>query len=82
MNSLFTFRVNVHNIRSFQILSNSAKKTVRYGLKTLSYRSPFLWTNLSQDYKSGTSFHGVKAKKESVMLKLVNVGSASITKET
>ena len=40
MNSLFTFRVNVHNIRSFQILSNSTKKTVRYGLKTLSIRSP------------------------------------------
>ena len=63
MNSLFFFRENVHKIRNFQILSNDKKKTVRYGFETVSYRSPFLWANLPQDYKSQTSLHAFKAKR-------------------
>ena len=42
MNSLFVFRENTHNIRNYQILSNNVKKTVRYGLETILYRSLFL----------------------------------------
>ena len=33
-------RENVLNTGSFQILTNSTKKTVGYGLETASYRSP------------------------------------------
>ena len=51
MNSLFVFRENTHNIRNYQILSNNVRKTVRYGLETILYRSPFLWANLPQEYK-------------------------------
>ena len=39
MNSLFVFRENTHNIRNYQILSNNVRKTVRYGLETILYRS-------------------------------------------
>ena len=35
-----------HNIRNFQIISNESKKTVRYGLETVKYRTPLLWANL------------------------------------
>ena len=42
MNSLFVFRENTHNIRNYQILSNNVKKTVRYDLETILYRSLFL----------------------------------------
>ena len=50
--SLFLSRENVHNIRNFQILSNSTKKRVGYGLETVSYRSSVLWANLPPEYKS------------------------------
>ena len=42
INSLFLFYENTHKIRNFQILSNYVRKTVRYGLETILYRSPFL----------------------------------------
>ena len=55
MNSRFVFRENTHNIRNYQILSNNVRKTVRYGSETIFYRSPFLWANLPQEYKSQIS---------------------------
>ena len=45
MNSLFLFLENTHNIQTLQIISTSKKKTVRYGLEKVSYRSPFLWAS-------------------------------------
>ena len=36
MNSFFLFRENMHITQSFQILSSSTKKTLRYGLETVS----------------------------------------------
>ena len=62
MNSLFVFRENTHNIRNYQILSNNVRKTVRYGLETILYRSPFLWANLPQEYKSQKSLSAFKRK--------------------
>ena len=59
MNSLFLFRGNVHNI---QILSNITKKTVRYSIEAVSCRSPVLWVNLPQDYKSQTLLHASNQK--------------------
>ena len=60
MNSLFVFRENTHNIRNYQILSNNARNKVRYGLKTILYRSLFLWANLPQEYKSQISLSAFK----------------------
>ena len=60
MNSHFVFRENTHNIRNYQILSNNARKTVRCGLETILYRSPFLWANLPQEYKSQISLSAFK----------------------
>ena len=51
MNSLFVFRENTHSIRIYQILPNNVRKTVRYALKTILYRSLFLWASLPQEYK-------------------------------
>ena len=39
MEDFFLFRENTHNIRNFQIISNESKKTVRYGLETVKYRT-------------------------------------------
>ena len=62
MNPLFIFRENTHNICYYQILSNNVRKTVRYGLKNILYRSPFLWPNLPQEYKSQKSLSAFKRK--------------------
>ena len=46
MNSLFNFRTNIHNIRNFQEIFTENRKTVIYGIGTVTYRAPFLWANL------------------------------------
>ena len=81
MNSFLLFRENVRNTRNFQMLSNSTKKAVRYGLETVSHRPPFVWANLLQDYKSQTYFMPLNKKKENGMPKFVSVGSACITRK-
>ena len=54
MKEFFSFRENTHNIRNFQVISNESKKTVRYGLETVKYRTPLLWANLPEKYKAAT----------------------------
>ena len=62
INSLFVCLENTHNIRNYQILSNNVRKTVRYGLETIWYRSTFLWANLPQECKSQESLSAFKRK--------------------
>ena len=62
MNSLFVFHDNMHNIRNHHILSKDIRKTVRYDLETILYRSPFLWANLPQEYKLQKSISAFKRK--------------------
>ena len=51
MKNLFIFRENIHNIRNFQIIANETKNTVRYGLDTICYRTPYLGASLPEEYK-------------------------------
>ena len=60
--SLFEIRVNTHNTRYFQVLSNESRGTVNYGLETISYRAPFLWANLQPEYKLENSSNIFKRK--------------------
>ena len=62
MNSLFQFRCNIHNIRSFQKIFTKNRKTVKYGTETATYQSPSLLTNLHTKYKVSKSFHEFKSK--------------------
>ena len=43
MNSLFEFRSNEYDIRNFQVLSTHFRRTVNYGIETITYteRHPF-----------------------------------------
>ena len=61
MEGFFLFRENTHNIRNFQIISES-KKSVRYGFETVKYRTPLLWVNLPEKYKTATSLNSFKTK--------------------
>ena len=38
----FILRENTHNVRNFQEISNENRETVKYGIETISNRTPFL----------------------------------------
>ena len=62
MENFFLFRENTHNVWNFEIISNESKKSIRYGLKTVKYRTLLLWTNLPEKYKTTTSLNSFKTK--------------------
>ena len=55
MNSLFNFPTNIHNIRNSQEIFTENRKTVKYGIETVTYGAPFLWANLQSEYKNAKS---------------------------
>ena len=55
MNSLFTFRLNQQKKRN----------TVNYGLETVTYRAPVLWSKLPSEYKLAGSLTAFKSKIKS-----------------
>ena len=59
MKDFFLFRENTHSIQSFQAISNDTKKTVRYALETVKYRTPLLWANIPEKYKTATSLNNL-----------------------
>ena len=62
MSSLFEIREITHNTRYFQVLSNESRRTINYGLETICYITPFLWTNPPQEYKLANSLNIFKRK--------------------
>ena len=62
MNSLFNFRANSHNIRNFLEIFTDNRKTVKYGIETVTYRAPFLWVNLQPEYKNAKSLEEFQSK--------------------
>ena len=60
--NFFTLRENTLNVRSFQEISNENRKTVKYGIETISNRTPFIWANLPNESKLATSLHDFKLK--------------------
>ena len=65
MNSLFTFRLNQHNLRNFQELSTEKRNAANYGLETVTYRAPVLWAKLPSEYKLAGSLTAFKSKIKS-----------------
>ena len=65
MNSLFTFRLKQHNLRNFQKPLTEKRNTVNYGLETITYRVPVLWSKLPSEYKLAGSLTAFKSKIKS-----------------
>ena len=42
INLLFEFLSSEYNMRNFQVLSTDFRRTVNYGIKTITYRAPSL----------------------------------------
>ena len=62
MNSLFELRRNEYNIRNFQVLSTDFRKTVNYGIETITYRAPSIWAKLPSEYKLAAFLDEFKVK--------------------
>ena len=65
INSLFTFRLNKHNLRNFQELLTEKRNTVNHGLETVTYRTPVLWPKLRSEFKLAGSLTAFKSKIKS-----------------
>ena len=68
MASLFEIRENTH-------------KTKYYGLETICYTAPFLWTNLPPEYKLANSLNIFKRKIKKWKEKMVHVSHVKRTFE-
>ena len=62
MENLFILRENKHNLRNFQEIFDESRKTLRYGLEAILNRTPFLWHNLSNEYKLAAYLKGFQLK--------------------
>ena len=62
MNPLSEFRSNEYNIRNFQLLSTDFRRTVNYGIETITHRAPSLWAKLPSKYKLVASLEKFKVK--------------------
>ena len=61
MSSLFEIRENSHSTRYFQVIFNETRRTVNYGLETISH-STFFRANLPPEYKIANSLKIFKRK--------------------
>ena len=62
MDSLFEFWSNKYIIRNLQVLSTDFRRTVNYGIETITYRAPSLWAKLPSKYKFQISLKNLKWK--------------------
>ena len=62
MDNFFIFRKNTHNLINLQIISSENRKTVRYGSKKVSYRTPLVCENLREEYKLANSLSKFNSK--------------------
>ena len=52
MSDLFATRENNCNLRNFQELKSSLKRTVKFGTKTISYRGPQIWNLIPEGLRA------------------------------
>ena len=53
---MLQFHKNSYNLKNFQQLQSSKKKTTKMGLETISYCNPQLWNLVLQEIKESVSF--------------------------
>ena len=65
MVNFFILLGKTHNVRNFQETSNENRKTVKYGIETISNKTSFIWgANLPNEYKLAICLHDFKLKKK------------------
>ena len=62
MNDLFVTRENNYNLRNFQELESSLRRTVKFGTETKSFREPQIWSLIPERLRTLETLN--KFKKE------------------
>ena len=62
MSDLFVARKNKYNLRNFQVLESSNRRTVKFGTETIAYRGPHIWNLILERLR--TLATSIKFKKE------------------
>ena len=62
MSNLFVTRENNYNLRNFQELESSLRRTVKFGTETISYRGPQIWNLIPERLRTLETLN--KFKKE------------------
>ena len=63
MDFMFERRNNTYNLRNFQELATKIKRTVKMGVETLNYRSPQLWSILTENLRQINSLFNESVRK-------------------
>ena len=74
MESISNKRFNTYNLRNFQEFTAERKRTVWYGLETLSYRYPQLWSLLPESFKEMNSLSQFKRNIKHWICRAVHAG--------
>ena len=56
LNGAFMIRNNNYNLRNFQCLYSTNKRTVKYETETVTYRGPQIWNLVPENTKNASSF--------------------------
>ena len=62
MNAFFTLIETSYNLRNFQSLQYSNKKTAKFGTKTITYRGPQIWNLILESRRNASSTNTFKKK--------------------
>ena len=79
MDSMFERRNESYNLRNFQDFLTERERTVHYGLKTLSYRSPQVWSLLPENIKEVESLEIFKRKVKNWIVTIVCADYVNLT---
>ena len=52
MSDLFITMENKYNLKNFQALESSQKQTVKFGIETIFYRRPQIWTLIPEKLRT------------------------------
>ena len=69
MQDIFEIKINYYNTRNAPAFSSRNIKTARYGLQTISYKTPKIWDLVPKEMKQVTTLNEFKAKMKIWILK-------------
>ena len=82
MNYIFKVGGRICNLRNFQSLYSTCKKTVRFGTETITYRGPQIRNLIPDNIKNAPSLENFKREIKKCQAKGVHVGFVKHTDKT
>ena len=79
MTGAFMIRNNKYNLRDFQYLYSTNKRTIKYGTETVTYRGPQICNLVPEKTKNESSFDILKRKLENGRVKSGHVEYVRVT---